>query len=248
MTRDPDDAQAPRADHLRRRGCDRPERARARRRRRDRDRDRHVRGELPRPRRPRPPGHELPRARRHDGEPRGPAAASAPRRPRAGARTCSRGSRSSPSASTSSCRRYASVVFDEIAEHCFGGITYAEIGERAELPERGEAPTATPASVDSTQSRGQRLHQASAWSPTARSSPGRPSSARRSCSSSGPIAVVELSPDDARSRGIRNGATVTVVFERHVRRAARADRARPRGRRRAHRRRTTPPISTPWWR
>ena len=31
-----------------------------------RDRDRHVRGVVPRPRRPRPPGHELPRARRHD--------------------------------------------------------------------------------------------------------------------------------------------------------------------------------------
>ena len=38
---------------------------------------------LPRLLRPRPPGHELPRARRHHGQPRGPAAAPAPRRDRA---------------------------------------------------------------------------------------------------------------------------------------------------------------------
>ena len=53
---------------------------------RPRDRDRHVRGQLPRLRRSRPAGHELPRARRDDGQPRGPAAASAPRRARTGAR------------------------------------------------------------------------------------------------------------------------------------------------------------------
>ncbi len=69
-------------DRLGRRGGPRPGRPRARRARARRDRDRDVRGLLPRPLRPRPPGHELPRARRDDGEPRGPAAAPAPRRDR----------------------------------------------------------------------------------------------------------------------------------------------------------------------
>ena len=66
-------------DRLRRRGRGRPGRARARRARRERDRDLDV----PRPRRrlgrPRPAGHELPRARRHVRQPRGPRSATAPR-------------------------------------------------------------------------------------------------------------------------------------------------------------------------
>src|SRR4029077_3108792 len=31
---------------------------------------------------------------------------------------------------------YASVVFDEVSARCFGGISYADIGERADLPPR----------------------------------------------------------------------------------------------------------------
>ena len=85
------------ADRLRRRGRRRPERARARRARRRGDRDLDV----PRPRRrlgrPRPAGHELPRARRHLRQPRGPPAAPAPDGDAARAPTSSSGSRSSPS-------------------------------------------------------------------------------------------------------------------------------------------------------
>ncbi len=36
---------------------------------------------------------------------------------------------------------HASVVFDEISAKCFGGITFGEVGERAELPPRAERPT-----------------------------------------------------------------------------------------------------------
>ena len=102
------------ADRLGRRGGRQPERARARRARRGGDRDLDV----PRPRRrlgrPRPAGHELPRARRHVRQPRGPAAAAAPHgdcRPRP---TSSSGSRSSRRASTSQLPPYASAVFAEV--------------------------------------------------------------------------------------------------------------------------------------
>jgi NADH-quinone oxidoreductase subunit G len=105
---------------------------------------------------------------------------------------------------------YASVVFDEVAEHCFGGITYAEIGERAELPQRAEAPTATPASVDSKQRQGPaaasglRLvaYRPLFTGPAVERTP--------ELQFQRPDPVVELSADDARSRGIRNGASVTV--------------------------------------
>jgi NADH dehydrogenase/NADH:ubiquinone oxidoreductase subunit G len=33
---------------------------------------------------------------------------------------------------------HASVVFDEVSERCFGGITFGEVGERADLPPRAE--------------------------------------------------------------------------------------------------------------
>jgi NADH dehydrogenase/NADH:ubiquinone oxidoreductase subunit G len=40
---------------------------------------------------------------------------------------------------------HTSVVFDELAGRCFGGVTYADIGERAALPERKPRPAAAPA-------------------------------------------------------------------------------------------------------
>src|SRR5262249_59467613 len=33
---------------------------------------------------------------------------------------------------------YTSVVFDEVAECCFGGIAFGDVGERASLPSRAE--------------------------------------------------------------------------------------------------------------
>ena len=101
---------------------------------------------------------------------------------------------------------YASVVFDEISEKCFGGISYAEIGERAELPRRAEAAAGASPRPESAGMRpiGLRLvaYRPLFSGPAVERTP--------ELQFQRPDPVVELSADDARSRGIRNGATVTV--------------------------------------
>jgi len=103
---------------------------------------------------------------------------------------------------------YASVVFDEIAERCYGGITYAEIGERAALPE--DAPRldvgAGGAGSEGRSPSGSGLRLV-AYRPLFS---GPAVERTPELQFQRPVGVVELSPDDARSRGIRNGATVTV--------------------------------------
>jgi NADH dehydrogenase/NADH:ubiquinone oxidoreductase subunit G len=102
---------------------------------------------------------------------------------------------------------YASNVFDEISGQCFGGISYGEIGERAELPPRAariESP-GTGLSVDSTQSgSGLRLV---AYRPlfsgvAVDRTPELQFQRERG--------EVQLSRADAKARGIRHGQTVTV--------------------------------------
>jgi predicted molibdopterin-dependent oxidoreductase YjgC len=100
---------------------------------------------------------------------------------------------------------YTSVVFDEVAAKCFGDITYGRIGEQAELPPRAERQIAK---------------QGGEAPP--RSDPGLRLVAYRPLFSGAavdrtpelhfqrPEAEVQIAPDDARARGIRNGATVTV--------------------------------------
>jgi predicted molibdopterin-dependent oxidoreductase YjgC len=100
---------------------------------------------------------------------------------------------------------YASVVFDEVSARCFGGVTYADVGERAELPEV-KPRTATPASVESTQSPGSGLRLV-AYRPLFS---GAAVERTPELQFQRPEPVVEIGPEDARSRGIRNGATVTV--------------------------------------
>jgi anaerobic selenocysteine-containing dehydrogenase len=101
---------------------------------------------------------------------------------------------------------HASVVFDEVAERCFGGITYAEIGERAELPQSAPKPEPRePGSrSEADSSGGLRLvaYRPLFSGPAVERTP--------ELQFQRPDPVVELSVDDARSRGIRNGATVTV--------------------------------------
>jgi len=102
---------------------------------------------------------------------------------------------------------YTSVVFDEVAECCFGGIGFGDVGERAALPARAE----------------RRL-------PLEPGSKGEPGSAPESLRLatykplfSGPAVErtpelqfqrpggeIQISRQDARSRKIRNGQTVTV--------------------------------------
>jgi NADH dehydrogenase/NADH:ubiquinone oxidoreductase subunit G len=100
---------------------------------------------------------------------------------------------------------HASVVFDEVAAKCFGGITFGEIGERAELPPRAEARPETPEpSSRSELGSGLRLV---AYRPLFS---GAAVERTPELQFQRPDAEVQLAPDDARTRGIRNGQTVTV--------------------------------------
>jgi NADH dehydrogenase/NADH:ubiquinone oxidoreductase subunit G len=102
---------------------------------------------------------------------------------------------------------YPSVVFDEISARCFGGITFGEIGEQADLPPRPEraAEPRTPASDDSSQSLGglRLIAYRPLFSGTAveRTS---------ELAFQAPAAEVQISAADAKARGVRNGAMVTV--------------------------------------
>ena len=102
---------------------------------------------------------------------------------------------------------HASIVFDEISEQCFGGISFGEIGEQADLPPRPGRPTErrAPASDDSTQgATGLRLI---AYRPLFS---GAAVERTSELAFQAPDADVQISPGDAKTRGIRNGATVTV--------------------------------------
>ena len=93
-----------------------------------------VRGELPRPGRPRPAGDELPRARRHDRQPRRAPAAPAPRRARAVPRRARLDLEAGRALRASTLSPHAALVFDEVSAACFGGIAFGDIGEHTELP------------------------------------------------------------------------------------------------------------------
>jgi hypothetical protein len=101
---------------------------------------------------------------------------------------------------------YASVVFDEVAEKCFGGIRFADVGERAELPPRAET-TPEPGSRSEPGSRasGLRLVQYLPLfsGPAVERTP--------ELHFQQPNGEVQISRADARARGIRNGQTVTVL-------------------------------------
>jgi hypothetical protein len=104
---------------------------------------------------------------------------------------------------------HAALVFEEVSERCFGGIGYAEIGERAALPPAAERATApavfsTP-SVESTQAgSGLRLV---AYTPLFS---GPEVERTPELAFQRPEPVVQVARADARTRGIRNGAVVTV--------------------------------------
>jgi NADH dehydrogenase/NADH:ubiquinone oxidoreductase subunit G len=102
---------------------------------------------------------------------------------------------------------HASIVFDEISERCFGGITFGEIGEQADLPPRPAraAGHAEPTQAD-TAPAGDGLRLI-AYRPLFS---GAAVERTNELAFQSPAAEVELSPDDAKSRGIRNGTTVTV--------------------------------------
>ena len=103
---------------------------------------------------------------------------------------------------------YTSVVFDEVSDRCFGGIRFAEVGETAELPPRaaraaGGAPRADGAGAGPAE-RGLRLVT---YKPLFS---GAAVERTPELQFQRPAPEVELSRDDARARGIRNGQTVAL--------------------------------------
>jgi predicted molibdopterin-dependent oxidoreductase YjgC len=101
---------------------------------------------------------------------------------------------------------HTSVVFDEISERCYGGVTFADLGRQAGLPRR-VAPSAAPDRPSNTALQGKGLRLI-AYKPLFS---GPAVDRTPELQFQRPGAEVELSPEDARSRGVRNGATVTVA-------------------------------------
>jgi NADH-quinone oxidoreductase subunit G len=99
---------------------------------------------------------------------------------------------------------YVSVVFDEVSEQCYGGISFGEIGERASLaPQPGE-PRSTGGKPQKRKERGLRLV---AYKPLFS---GAAVDRTPELQFQRPEREVQLAAADARARKIRNGQTVTV--------------------------------------
>jgi len=99
---------------------------------------------------------------------------------------------------------YVSVVFDEVAAKCFGSITYSDVGERATLPPRAELQEQVPGTAEPVPGAGLRLV---AYRPLFS---GAAVDRTPELQFQRPEPEVQLSPDDAKAHGIRNGATVAV--------------------------------------
>jgi NADH dehydrogenase/NADH:ubiquinone oxidoreductase subunit G len=101
---------------------------------------------------------------------------------------------------------HASVVFDEISKQCFGGISYGEISERAALPPRADRQPREPRSTSGTGAvpAGLRLV---AYKPLFSGPAVERTPELQFQRGSG---EVHLSREDAKTRRIRNGQTVTV--------------------------------------
>jgi predicted molibdopterin-dependent oxidoreductase YjgC len=100
---------------------------------------------------------------------------------------------------------HPSVVFDEISGQCFGGISYADIGEKAALPAPAERPATPSAELRPVPpAKGLRLvaYRPLFSGPAVERTP--------ELQFQRPSGEVQISREDAKSRGIRNGATVTV--------------------------------------
>jgi predicted molibdopterin-dependent oxidoreductase YjgC len=102
---------------------------------------------------------------------------------------------------------HASLVFDEVSARCYGGISFADVGERAPLPARVEstAPVATPPSNKLLQAPGLRLVT---YRPLFS---GAAVERTPELEFMRPTGQIALAPDDARARGIRDGDMVTVA-------------------------------------
>jgi NADH-quinone oxidoreductase subunit G len=103
---------------------------------------------------------------------------------------------------------FASAVFAELSERIYDGLPFGEVGERAELRTRSEAPAAAlPEKPAVPKGEGLRLvrYKALFSGPAVERVP--------ELQFQRPAAEVELSPADARERGIANGAPVLVSHD-----------------------------------
>jgi len=101
---------------------------------------------------------------------------------------------------------HVSVVFDEISDRCYGGITFGEIGERASLaPQPRETPP--PVSAKSAQRNKGRGLRLVAYKPLFS---GAAVDRTPELQFQRPSPEVQISPADAQARKIRNGQTVKV--------------------------------------
>jgi NADH dehydrogenase/NADH:ubiquinone oxidoreductase subunit G len=102
---------------------------------------------------------------------------------------------------------YTSVVFDEVAARCFGGIEFGEVGELAVLPARAERPEAP--EPGSRSERGSRVYglRLATYKPLFS---GPAVERTPELQFQRPGGEIHISRDDARTRKIRNGQTVTV--------------------------------------
>ena len=101
---------------------------------------------------------------------------------------------------------YASNVFDEISEQCFGGISYSDIGEKAELPAPAERPETQEPGSKSEPGSGPGLRLV-AYRPLF-SGPAVDRTPELQFQRAG--GDVQISREDAKARRIRHGQTVTV--------------------------------------
>jgi NADH dehydrogenase/NADH:ubiquinone oxidoreductase subunit G len=101
---------------------------------------------------------------------------------------------------------YASTVFDEISPRCYGGVSYADIGEHAPLPARAEStePLPSPAAAELPEGTGLRLLT---YRPLFS---GAAVERTPELAFLRPVGEVELAADDARALGIGTGDMVTV--------------------------------------
>jgi NADH dehydrogenase/NADH:ubiquinone oxidoreductase subunit G len=100
---------------------------------------------------------------------------------------------------------HAPVLFDEVAAKCFGGISFSDVGERAALPPRAE-PQAVD-KVPGTSVPGTSGLRLVAYRPLFS---GAAVERTPELEFQKPDAEIQLSREDAKERGIRNGQTVTV--------------------------------------
>jgi NADH dehydrogenase/NADH:ubiquinone oxidoreductase subunit G len=99
------------------------------------------------------------------------------------------------------------VVFEEISATCFGGISLAEVGERASLPPRTAAEAPAPARKPARARRAAKGLRLVAYRPLFS---GAAVERTPELDFQRPEPEIQLAPEDARKRGIRNGATVAV--------------------------------------